>query len=146
MAEAKKDYVSAEAAYKAAIAQSHDPADQWIDLAEFYQRRGQTEEMLSALKTGASLDRAHEPALVEAAILLSQTGEEPETAIHWLQEYLNSRAESEQAPAFVVHTQLAKLLASEGDQQAAQEQLAAVHTLASGYRIPSPNASTRAGL
>lgn len=145
IAEAKKDYVSAEAAYKAAIAQAHDPADAWVDLASFYQRRKRTEDMLSALQTAASLDPTHGPALVEAATLLSQEGEEPGTAIRWLREYLNAHGQSEQAPAFVVRAQLAKLLASQGDQEAAQQQLATVHNLASGYRIPSPGATARAG-
>jgi hypothetical protein len=33
----------------------------------------------------------------------------------------------------------------QGKQQAAQEQLAAVHALASGYRIPAPAATASAG-
>jgi tetratricopeptide (TPR) repeat protein len=144
IAEEKKDYVSAEAAYKAAIAQAHEPAEEWIDLAGFYQRRGRIDDMLSALQTAVTLDRAHGPALVEAASLLTQTGRDPGTAIAWLREYLNSHAQSEQAPAFVVRAQMAKLLAMQGQQQAAQEQLAAVHALASGYRIPA-EATARAG-
>jgi tetratricopeptide (TPR) repeat protein len=144
IANQKKDYVSTEAAYQAAIAQSHDPAAQWIDLAEFYQRRGRTDEMVSAVHTAVRLDRARGPVLVEAATLLTQTGGDPEAAIAWLREYLSSQAESESEPAFVVRTQLARLLAMEGNQRAAQEQLAAVHALASGYRVPSP-AGTRAG-
>lgn len=146
IAAARKDYVSAENAYKAAIAQSPDPADQWIDLAEFYQRRGRVDDMFAALNKGVALDRAHGPALVAAAALLSQSGHDAETAIRWLREYLASHAESERAPAFVVRAQLAKLLAAEGDRQAAQEQLAAIRGLASGYRIPSPNVAARAGL
>lgn len=144
IAEEKKDYVSAEAAYKAAIEQSHEPADPWVDLAQFYRRRGRMDDMLKALHTAVALDRAHGPALVEAAALLTQSGQDPATAITWLRDYLTSHAQSEEEPAFVVRTQLAKLLAMQGNQQAAQEQIAAVHALASGYRIPS-TASARAG-
>lgn len=141
----KKDYVSAEAAYKAAIVQSPNPAELWIDLAEFYQRRGRTDEMLSALRTGVAQDKTHGPVLVEAASLLSQAGQDPAMAIAWLGEYLNSHAEAESEPAFVVRVQLAKLLAMQGEQQAAQEQLSAVHALASGYRIPAQTSTARAG-
>jgi tetratricopeptide (TPR) repeat protein len=145
IAEAQKDYVLAEAAYKAAIAQAHDPADAWVDLAGFYQRRGRMDDRLSALYSAVAADRTHGPALVEAANLLSPTGRDAGTAIAWLREYLNSHAEAESAPAFVVRAQLAKLLAMEGNQQAAQEQLAAIHALASGYRIPAAAATATAG-
>ncbi|MGA7525084.1 MAG: hypothetical protein WBW84_21730 [Acidobacteriaceae bacterium] len=141
----KNDNVSAEAAYKAAIAQSHDPAEQWIDLAEFYERLGRTNDMFSALNTGVEVDRPHGPTLVQAADLLNETGLNPRATIEWLREYLNSPAESEREPAFVVRAQLAKLLAMEGKPQAAQEQLAAVHALASGYRIPREASGARAG-
>ncbi len=142
IADGKKDYVSAEAAYKAAIAQSPEAANLWIDLAQFYQRRGRIDAMLSAVHNAVALDRAHGPALVEAATLSEQAGRDPAAAILWLREYLKSNAESEEAPAFVVRVQLAKLLALQGQQQAAQEELAAVHVLASGYRIPPPAAAS----
>lgn len=145
IAEERKDFVSAEAAYKAAIAQAAEPADEWIDLAQFYQRRGRAEDLFAALNKAVALDRAHGPALVEAAALLNQTGRDTETAIAWLREYLNSNGQAESEPSFVVRAELAKLLAIQGNQQAAQEQLAAVHALASGYRIPSPAAAARAG-
>jgi tetratricopeptide (TPR) repeat protein len=145
IADAQKDYVSAEAAYKAAIAQSHKPAEAWVDLAQFYRRRGRIDDMLTALNTAVGHDLAHGPVLVEAAALLNQTGRHAETAIGWLREYLNSHAQAEQAPAFVVRAQLARMLAMEGQQQAAQVELAAVHALASGYRIPSQATTARAG-
>ncbi|MGA8529628.1 MAG: tetratricopeptide repeat protein [Acidobacteriaceae bacterium] len=141
----RKDYAAAEADYKVAIGQSSDPAEEWIDLAEFYHQRNRIDEMVSALHTAVTLDRSHGPVLVDAACLLSQTGRNPEAAIAWLQEYLSSHAEAESAPAFVVRVRLAKLLAMQGEQQAAQEQLAAVHALASGYRIPAPGTTARAG-
>lgn len=145
IAEERKDYVSAEAAYKAAIDQAQEPAEQWIDLAQFYQRRGRTDDLFTALNKAVALDRGHGPVLVEAASLLSQTGQQAETAITWMREYLNSHAQGESEPAFIVRAQMAKLLATEGNQQAAQEQLAAIHALASGYRIPGPAAAARAG-
>jgi tetratricopeptide (TPR) repeat protein len=147
IAEAKKDFAAAETNLKAAIANSSDPANAWMDLASFYRRRGRLDEMVAAAHTGASLDARHGPALVDGASNLTLAGREPETAILWLQEYLNSHAQSEVAPAFVVRTQLARLLQIQGDIEAAQQQLAVVHALASAYRIPSSiNASVRTGL
>jgi tetratricopeptide (TPR) repeat protein len=147
IAEAKKDFAAAETNLKAAIANSSDPANAWMDLASFYRRRGRLDEMVAAAHTGASLDARHGPALVDGASNLTLAGREPETAILWLQEYLNSHAQSEVAPAFVVRTQLARLLQIQGDIEAARQQLAVVHALASAYRIPSSiNASVRTGL
>jgi tetratricopeptide (TPR) repeat protein len=144
MAEAKKDYAGAEAALKDAIQKSSYPADGWMDLASFYRRRGRLDDMVAAAHTGASLDPTHGVALVDGAGNLAQAGREPQTASQWLQQYLSSHAQSEIAPSFVVRAQLAELLRKQGDIDAAQQQLAVVHALASGYRIRSGNAAARA--
>jgi len=144
IAEAKKDYASAEADLQAAIPLAASPADAWMDLASFYRRHDRIDDMVAAAHTGASLDRNHGPALVDGAANLTLAGREPDTAILWLQQYVNSHAQSEIAPAFVVRAQLAQLLLRQGDVEAAQQQIAAVHALASAYRIPSANASAKA--
>lgn len=144
IAEEKKDYAAAEAGYRAAIAQAKDPADGWMDLAAFYLRHGRANDAVTATCRGAALDQQHGPALVEGAKTLDAAGRDPQTAIQWLKEYLTSPAQSEDAPAFAVHAQLARLLENQGDEQAAQQQLAEVHALASGYRIPPSGASARA--
>lgn len=146
IAESKKDYGAAEAGFREAIRKSQDPADAWMDLAAFYRRRGRFDEMTAAAHTGASLDPRHGPALVDGASNLTLAGREPQTAIEWLRQYLSSNAQSELAPTFVVRSQLARLLARQGDTAAAQQQLALVRSLASGYRIPSGSASRAAGL
>jgi Flp pilus assembly protein TadD len=144
IAEEKKDYAGAEAAYRAAIAQAKDPADAWMDLAAFYLRHGRANDAVSAAYQGAQLDRQHGPALVAGAAALDATGRDRRTAIQWLREYLASPAKSEDAPAFAVHAQLARLLALQGQEQEAQKELAEVHALASGYRIPASGSSARA--
>jgi tetratricopeptide (TPR) repeat protein len=143
IAESKKDYGSAEARLKDAIRQSSYPANAWMDLASFYRRRGRLDEMTAAAHTGASLDAHRGPALVDGASNLTLAGRESQTAIQWLQQYLSSSAQSEIAPAFVVRAQLAELLRKQGDTEAAQQQLAVVRALASGYRIPFSNAAAR---
>ena len=144
IAESKKDYGAAENWLKDAIRQSSYPANAWMDLAAFYRRRGRLDDMASAAHAGAALDAKHGIALVDGASSLTQAGREPQTAIEWLREYLNSSAQSEQAPSFVVRAQLAELLRKQGDAAEAQRQIAAVHALASGYRIPQGNAAARA--
>jgi tetratricopeptide (TPR) repeat protein len=143
IAEDRKDFGTAESQLKNAIQKSSYPANAWMDLASFYRRRGRLDEMVAAARTGAGLDPKHGPALVDGASNLGQAGRETQTAIQWLQQYLNSNAQSEIAPAFVVRAQLALLLQKQGDVEAAQQQLAAVHALASGYRVPSGNAALR---
>lgn len=143
IAESKKDYAAAETDLREAIRNASNAANAWMDLASFYRRRGRLDEMVTAARTGAGLDPKHGPALVDGATNLALADREPQTAIHWLQQYLNSSAQSEIAPSFVVRAQLALLLQKQGDAEAAQQQLAVVHALASGYRVPSGNAALR---
>ena len=145
IAESRKDDTAAEADLKAAIAQSPDPAGNWMNLAAFYRRHHRIDDMIAAAHTGASLDRRHGSALVDGASDLDEARREPETAIQWLQQYLDSRAQSEDAPVFAVRAQLASLLAHQGDAAGAEEQLAAAHALASGYRLPSLGDAASAG-
>lgn len=144
IAESRKDDATAEARLKDAIGKSSYPANAWMDLAAFYRRRGRVDEMVAAAHAGAAIDPHHGIALVDGASNLTLAGREPQTAIEWLQQYLASHAQSELAPAFVVRAQLAELLRKRGDVEAAQQQIAAIHALASGYRIPSGNAAARA--
>jgi tetratricopeptide (TPR) repeat protein len=144
IAESKRDYATAEARAKDATAKSSYPANAWMDLAAFYRRRGRVDEMVAAAQAGAALDPHHGIALVDGASNLTLAGREPQTAIQWLQQYLNSNMQSELAPTFVVRAQLAELLRKQGDAAGAQQQIAAAHALVSGYRIPSGNAAARA--
>lgn len=146
IAEAKKNDSAAESDLKAAIALSPYPADAWMDLAAFYLRHHRIDDMVAAAHKGASLDRAHGPALVDGATDLASAGREPQTAIQWLEEYLASRAQTESAPSFAVRALLAELLERQGDAAAAQQQIAAAHALASGYRVSEADISTKAGL
>jgi tetratricopeptide (TPR) repeat protein len=144
IAMAKKNYAGAEVDFKAAIAKASDPADAWMDLAAFYQQRGRLADMVAAAQSGAFLDRRHGVALVDGATTLLKAGQEPQTAIRWLEEYLTSQAQSEEAPAFAVHAQLAKMFQNQGNPQAAQVEISAAHALASGYRISPSDSSARA--
>ncbi len=145
IAESRHDYATAENDYKAAIARSKNPAAAWMTLAGFYGRRGRYDQMEAAARRGASIDPGNGPALVDGANALARARRDPQTAIQWLREYLQSHQLSEDAPAFAVHVRLAALLQNQGDAAGAQQQLAEAHALASGYRIPMSIASATAG-
>jgi tetratricopeptide (TPR) repeat protein len=137
IAEAKKDYADADQNWRARIAilqSSPDEAAQaWMDLGSFYRRRGQWDQMLAALKSGATADRNHGPALVDGASTLIAAGREPTLAAQWLRAYLDGNALSETAPAFAVHAKLGDLLKKQGDIAGADREFAAARALSANY-------------
>jgi tetratricopeptide (TPR) repeat protein len=138
IAEAKKDFASAEQDLRANIAASQSSpeaaAQAWMDLGSFYRRRGRWNEMLAALKSGAAADTTtHGSVLVDGASTLIQAGRETALAAQWLREYLDGDALSEGAPAFVVHAQLGDLLKKQGDASAADREFAAARALSANY-------------
>ena len=134
IAEAKKDYASAETLLRAKISASHSSAQSWMDLGSFYRRHDRWDEMLAAVQSGAvAADRDHGPPLADGAATLMKAGREPRLAIEWMRAYLGSDALSEDAPAFVVHARLGTVLSQQGDAQAAQKEFAAARSLAKDY-------------
>lgn len=134
IAESEKNYPQAEQQWKAAISSSQQPALAWIDLASYYQRRGDMPAMLKAVYTGVALDKSHGLAQVKGAELLVLSGQNFPQAARWFSEYLASGQKSEEAPVFVVHAELAHLLEKMGDHAQADEQLALAKDLAPEYR------------
>lgn len=143
IAEGKKDYPGAEQEWRARISASHSPeetAQGWMDLGAFYRRRGRSDEMLAALKSGAAADKDRGPALVDGASTLIAARRELPLAAHWLREYLDGNALSQAAPAFEVHAQLGDLLKKQGDAPGAEREFAAARSLSANYaRIVARN-------
>lgn len=137
VAESRKNYAQSEFEWKKAIQASPQPAEAWMELASFYRRRGRLDDMVKAAETGATADKEHGEPLVYGAEILMRANRNLPEAEQWLREYLASSAQSENAPAFVVHAKLAKLLQREGKVTEAQQQLAVSHALAPNY---SPHA------
>jgi tetratricopeptide (TPR) repeat protein len=133
IANKKSDYSSAEQQWKLAIKNSPEPAEQWMNLAGFYAERKNFPAMQQAIQNGIAADPANGKALVLGATLLVQKHRNLQQAKQMLQQYLASRQQSEEAPAFQVHVQLGDLLASQGDQAAAEREYAAAHALAGNY-------------
>ncbi|WP_446742590.1 tetratricopeptide repeat protein [Silvibacterium acidisoli] len=142
IAEQKKDYATAENLFKSRIGLgATSAADAWMDLGSFYRRRGRTDDMVAALKSGAVADHVHGVPLADGAATLMRAKVEPQLAIEWMKQYLASNATSEEAPPFVVHTRLATLLQQQGDQAGADREIAAAHALAKDFAGPAGKAT-----
>lgn len=137
LAEKDKNYALAESEYKMAVEASHQAAGAWMELASYYARRHQSDQMLEALHAGidadAKSDKPHGPALVDGAGILARTNQSPQLAIQLLEQYLDSPNKSADSPAFRVHTQLSRLLEQQGDHEAARQQSEAAGALAHDY-------------
>lgn len=142
IAEATKDYATAEQNWRAKIAASQSSqeaaAQAWMDLGSFYRRRGNWDQMLAALKSGAAADTNHGPALVDGAGALIKAGREPALAAQWLRQYLDGNALSDSAPAFAVHAELGNLLKAQGNLPAAEREFAAARALSANYSATEP--------
>jgi tetratricopeptide (TPR) repeat protein len=137
IAEQRKDYGTAERELKQAIAGSSHPALQWITLADFYRRRERWTEMESAVRSGekaAERDKHAGVALYNGASVLIETNRDPARAAKMLEDYLAGSAKTEEAPAFVAHTWLARLKQQLGDTAAASQERAAALALAHEYK------------
>ena len=138
IAEQKKDYATAEKEFRAKISSSSHSSAQtfaqsWMDLGSFYRRRGRFDEMQAALQSGAIAASDHGSALADGASTLVHAGRSPELAEEWMQQYLDGNALSEEAPAFVVRTQLGDLYKSQGNAQRAEREYAQARALASDF-------------
>ncbi|HTU52211.1 MAG TPA: hypothetical protein VMF56_16595 [Acidobacteriaceae bacterium] len=129
----KSDDSGAEQQWKLAIQTSSYPADEWMDLAEFYAERKNFSAMQQAIQSGIAADPDKGPALVQGATLLIEKHKNTAQAEQMLRQYLASHQQSEDAPAFQVQVQLGKLLAENGDRANAAKEFAAAHALASDY-------------
>ena len=144
LAEKDKNYTLAETEFRAAVEASDQPADAWMELASYYARHRQWDQMLEALHAGIDADakaaKPHGPALVDGAGILSRSNQEPQLAIQLLKLYLVSPNKSADSPAFQVHSQLSRLLEQQGDHDGARQQIEAAAALAREYHPPSPRA------
>lgn len=136
-AESQKDYATAERELKAAVAADPHPAFSWVALASFYRRRQRWSDLDAALQSGlkaAQHDRQAAVALYNGASVLIKANRNLPLAAKMLETYLASPAKTEEAPAFVAHTRLAKLKAQLGDKASAEQERSAALALAHDYK------------
>jgi tetratricopeptide (TPR) repeat protein len=139
IAEERKDYLTAEQELKQAIAASAHPAFEWTVLASFYERRQQWSLMESAIHncvSAATRDKTAGVALYDGAGVLIRAKRDPELAAKMLKDYLASRSITEEAPAFVAHYRLARLLDQLDDSEGARREQVAGYAMAHEYRPP----------
>ncbi len=137
IAQQRKDDAAAERELKLAIQTSQHPAFQWTVLASFYEHRQRIPEMEDAIRNAASAaskDRTAGVALYDGAGVLIRAKRDPELAAKMLQDYLAGNSQTEEAPAFIAHHRLSRLLDQLGDHAGAQREQAAGYALAHEYR------------
>ena len=132
IAEDSDDAKTAEYEFRQEVAVLKTP-EAWIDLAQFYRAHKRTDEAVAAIKSAVAADRAHGPALVDAASILTEVHRDSELAERCLRDYLASNAKSDAAPAFKVHLRLSKLLTARGDTMQANREFEAAAALAPAF-------------
>lgn len=144
IAASNKDTAAAEQHFREAIGASRHPASYWMVLGSFYQKQNDVARMQEAIRSGLEADGGRGEPLVDAAHLLTRAGQDPQTAIRLLREYLASPDQSEDEPAFRVHLLLAALLGKQGDTAGAAREIQAATAIASVYH-PTKQVATNTG-
>jgi cytochrome c-type biogenesis protein CcmH/NrfG len=144
IAASNKDMAAAEQHFREAIAAAPRSANYWMVLASFYQKENDFDRMQEAIHSGLEANGAHGEPLVDAAHLLTRSGQDPQTAIRLLRQYLASPDKSEGEPAFRVQLLLANLLKQQGDAAGAAQEIQAASSIASVYH-PTKQIATNAG-
>ena len=144
IAASNKDAAAAEQHFREAIAAAPRSANYWMVLASFYQKENDLDRMQEAIHSGLEANGGHGEPLVDAAHLLTRAGQDPQTAIRLLREYLASPDKSEDEPAFRVQLLLANLLKQQGDAAGAAQEIQAATSIASVYH-PTKQVATNAG-
>ncbi len=135
IAEARKDFGTAEREFKQAIASAAHPADYWTTLASFYRRRQRWQDLDAAIHSCVvASDKRPGVPLYDAAGVLIESNRDPALAAKLLGDYLAGNAKSEEAPAFEAHLRLARLKKQLGDAADAQREVAAALQLAHDYK------------
>lgn len=137
IAESRKDLGTAEREYKMATTTSEHPAFAWMTLASFYRKRERWEDMEAAVENGyrsAQHDRRAGVALYNGASVLIRGKRNLALARKMLEEYLTDYPRTEEGPAFVAYTRLAKVKAQLGDRGGAWQSRSEALKLAHDYK------------
>ncbi len=136
IAEARKDYGTAEREFRHAVAVALHPATHLATLASFLERRQRWDDMDTAVRAcevAAGRDSRAAVALYDCAGVLIDARRDPQTAAKLLEEYLSSSSKTDEAPAFEAWVRLARLEHDLGDAAAAQRDRNAALALAHEY-------------
>ncbi len=135
LAEKKKDTVSAENEYRAAIEASHGAALAWLNLAFFYRQTGRLDAMEDAIRHASAAPLDQPEVLMESAAMLLRANRDLPQATRLLRRYLSSGPTVEAAPAFKAHYLLGTALEQQGDKPAAAQQYRTSLSLAKSFTL-----------
>lgn len=144
IADKQKQYPEAEAQYRAAIKLAKNPADMWLQLADFYRGQGRFDDMQLAVHSAMAQPDRKAESYYDAARELYQGGRDYTDALQYLQKYLASGKLTESAPAFRAHYLSGELNEKMGQSSAAASEYQASVKLASAFG-PASEALTRLG-
>ena len=132
IAEKKKDNATAEREYLEAV-KITPSADFYNNLASFYKRMHRFPEMETAVNKAASATLRKTSDDYDSASILYGSGRSLETATKLLRRYISSNAPNEEAPMFMAHLLLGKVLEKMGDRAGAANEYRASLAMASSY-------------
>src|SRR5450755_1267999 len=133
MAEKKKDLVTAEKEYRAAIEASHGSALTWFNLALFFRHQQRWDDMEEAIQHAVSAQVDRPEIIMESGEVLLRSGRNFPAAVIYLRRYLALNSKAEEAPAFKAHYLLGTALEKQGDKQGAAQEYRAALSLARNF-------------
>ena len=133
IAEKKKDLVTAEKEYRAAIEASHGSALTWFNLALFFRHRERWDDMEDAIQHAVSAQVDRPEIIMESGEVLLRSGRNFPAAVQYLRRYLALNSKVEEAPAFKAHYLLGTALEKQGDKQGAAQEYRAALSLARNF-------------
>ena len=142
VAEKEKRYPDAEKELQEAIKVAKNPAQYWMNLASFYRRRSQLDNMQKAMSQALAQPNKSAEVYYNAASELFSATRDLASAAQYVKQYLGSNAMVEDAPAFRAHYLLGQIYEKMGNKSDAATEYKASLALASGFS-PASKALSR---
>ena len=142
VAEKEKRYSDAEKELQEANKVAKNPAQYWMNLASFYRRRSQPDNMQKAISQALAQPNKSAEVYYNAASELLSAGRDFPAAAQYVKQYLGSNAMVEDAPAFRAHYLLGQIYEKMGNKSEAAAEYKASLALASGF-APASKALAR---
>jgi tetratricopeptide (TPR) repeat protein len=133
LAEKNKDYATAERELKAAIRDSGNNGEYWLNLAYLYGNLQRWNDMDSAISSALSSNTKPVEALYNAASDYYRVGRNLPQAAGYLRKYIATAPDNDEAPLFEAHYLLGQVLEKQGDSVAAATEYRNALNLANNY-------------
>jgi tetratricopeptide (TPR) repeat protein len=144
LAENDKNYIDAEKDIRAAVTAGGNDPGYWLDLASFFRRRSQWNDMEKAVQSALSSPRVKPYTWFAAGEILQRSGHNLDQAADLLQKYLTSDGKDQEGPAFRAHYLLGEILEQQHHPEQAAEQYRQALAMAQEYR-PAREALNKIG-